>query len=165
MKGKISISLKTAYMSYITTHKKGIRLVLAESHINWNISTISLLPKNSQTTAHARLLYAWNLHGMHPKLSSVSPQTKDVNVGIMLKQTNIILKYLRKNKRYRDVQPEKKIYQRVINCKEREGGCFQLTLFFHLIAASEKPGVTTTALKAIYIWTKTPQKHLVQHKL
>ena len=39
------------------------------------------------------------------KRSSVSPQTKDVNVGIMLKQTNIILKYLRRYKRYRDVHP------------------------------------------------------------
>jgi len=40
------------------------------------------------------------------KRSIVSPQTKDVNVGIMLKQTNIIPKYLRRDKLYRDVHPE-----------------------------------------------------------
>jgi len=43
--------------------------------------------------------------GSIQKRSSVSPQTKDVNVGIMLKLTDIILKYLRRDKRNRDVHP------------------------------------------------------------
>jgi len=43
--------------------------------------------------------------------SSISPRTKAVNVGIMLKQTNIILKYLRRDNRNRDVLPAKRISQ------------------------------------------------------
>jgi len=74
------------------------------------------------------------------KRSSVSPQTKDVNVGIMLKHTVIILKYLRSDKRNRGVHSENGF----INCKVREGGWVQLILFFHLISANVKPRVTPT---------------------
>jgi len=81
------------------------------------------------------------------KRSSVSPQRKDAYVGIMLKQTNQIHKYLRRDTRYCDVHPENGF----INCKEREGGWVQLVLFFHLTAANAKPRVTTIAQKAVYM--------------
>jgi len=40
------------------------------------------------------------------KRSSVGPPTKTVNVGIKLKQTYTILKYIRGDKRYHDALPE-----------------------------------------------------------
>jgi len=86
-----------------------------------------------------------NSMGSIRKRFSVSPQTKAVNVGIMLKQAYIILKYLRRDKHNRDVHPENGF----INCKVREGGWVQLILILHLVAANEKPRVTTTAQKAV----------------
>jgi len=89
------------------------------------------------------------------KRSGVSLQTNDVNVEIMLKQTNIILKYRRRDKRYdRDVHPKNGF----INCKVREGGWVQLILFFHLIDANVKPRVTPTAQKSVYIYEQKPTK-------
>ena len=85
------------------------------------------------------------------KRSSVSPQTKAVNVESMLKNTNIILTYLPRDKRNRYVHPDNGF----INYKIRESGWVQLILFLNLIAANGKHQVTTTAQKAVYMWTKT----------
>ena len=81
------------------------------------------------------------------KRSSISSRTKAVIVGIMLKQTSIILKYLRRDNCNRDVLPANGF----LNCRVREGGWVQLILFLHLVAADARPRVTTTAQKAVYI--------------
>ena len=88
------------------------------------------------------------------KRSSISPRTKTVNVGIMLKQTNIILKYLRRDNRNRNVLPANGF----LNCKVRENGWVQLILFLHLVSANAKPRVTTTAQKTVYIYEHKPAK-------
>jgi len=140
-------------MSYLTTHKIGIRLVFGRIyHTSIEIFRRYRCFLNVLGSQHM-LVFCMRRTSMGSirKRSSVSPQTKDVDVGIMLKHTDIILKYLRRDKRNRDVHPENGF----INCKVREGGWVQIILFFHLISANVKPLVTPTAQKAVYIWTNT----------
>jgi len=123
---RLSTSFKTAYMSYITTYKIGIRLVIGRIyHISIEIFRRYRWFPNVLGSPHMQVFCMRGTSmGNIRKRSSVSPQTKDVNVGIMLKHTDIILKYLHRDKRNRDVHPENGF----INCNVREGGWVQLVL-------------------------------------
>jgi len=104
---RLSNSFKTAYMSYITTHKIGKRLVIGRIyHISIEIFRRYRCFPNVLGAPHMHVFCMRGTSmGSIRKRSSVCPQTKDVNVGIMLRHTDIILKYLRRDKRNRDVHP------------------------------------------------------------
>jgi len=63
------------------------------------------------------------------------------------------------DKRNHDVHPENGL----INCKVKERGWVQLILFFHLIAAKEKPRVTTIPrMQCIYEQNPAKARHATQ---
>jgi len=151
-------------MSYITTHKIGIRLVIGRIYYisieifrRYRCFPIAL----GQPYMHVFCMRGTSM-GSIRKRSSISPRTKAVNVGIMLKQTNIILKYLCRDNRNRDVLPANGF----LNCKVREGGWVGSA---HSLPPScccqcKSSSDNYRPEGSIYM-NKNPRKHLVQHKL